>query len=63
MPLISRESICILDGGLKARPCPGAKRFEIHGRTYDDYFSSDLSVCSKAERKFRTLKISDIDIM
>lgn len=47
----SIKSICILDGGLKARPCPGAKRLEFGGKTHNDYFSSDPSVCKKAERK------------
>ena len=40
------ESYCVLNGGLQAKHCPGARLLKS-----DDYISSHPSVCNKSERK------------
>ena len=51
------KSYCILNGGLKSKYCPGARRFQIDGRIVDNYFSSHPAVCRKSERKFKEFDI------
>ena len=43
--------VCILNGGLTSKLCPGATRLYVHGKPVDDYFSSAMTVCNKSSRK------------
>ena len=52
----SNVSFCILNGRLKSRLCPGAKRLKISGEVFDEYFSSDPSVCKRAARRYHSMQ-------
>ena len=42
---------CVLNGGIMSRSCPGATRLGINGRLVNEFFSSDSSICKRAERR------------